>query len=249
MDLIFQVPMQYLSLQHWTLLSPPDTWTTGHCFCFGLASSFFLELFLHSSPVAYWVPTDRGSSSFSVISFCLFILFIGFSSQECWSGFPFPSPVDHILSELPTVTHPSWVAPHGMAHGFIELDKAAIHVISLVSFCDCGFLSVCPLSALWCLCSVYSVHQPILIPPPELENNLFLWLSMVNQYKIRDTFCSYSVMELCTKGLGNQVEVLKVRSSCTRSRSREKWTRRGDARLVGLARHTCLLFFYPNRYL
>lgn len=53
----------------------------------------------------------------------------------------------------------------------------------------------------------------------ELENNLFLWLSMVNQYKIRDTFCSYLVMELCTKGLGNQVEVLKVRSSYTRSRS------------------------------
>lgn len=45
----------------------------------------------------------------------------------------------------------------------------------------------------------------------ELENNLFLWLATVNQYKIRDTFCSYSVMELCTKGLGNQVEVLKVR--------------------------------------
>lgn len=53
----------------------------------------------------------------------------------------------------------------------------------------------------------------------ELENNLFLWLSTVNQYKIRDTFCSYLVMELCTKGLGNQVEVLKVRSSYTRSRS------------------------------
>lgn len=51
-----------------------------------------------------------------------------------------------------------------------------------------------------------------MIPPLELENNLFLWLATVNQYKIRDTFCSYSVMELCTKGLGNQVEVLKVRS-------------------------------------
>lgn len=50
----------------------------------------------------------------------------------------------------------------------------------------------------------------------ELENNLFLWLATVNQYKIRDTFCSYSVMELCTKGLGNQVEVLKVRSSSSR---------------------------------
>ena len=54
MDLIFQVPMQYCSLQYWTLLSSPDTSTTEHCFCFGSAFSFFLELFLHSSPVAYW---------------------------------------------------------------------------------------------------------------------------------------------------------------------------------------------------
>ena len=41
--------------------------------------------------------------------------------------------------------HPSWVALQGMAHSFIELDKAAVHVISLISFCDCGFHSVCPL--------------------------------------------------------------------------------------------------------
>ena len=75
-DLTFQVPMQYYSSQHQTLLPSPVTSTTGHCFCFGSISSFFLELFLHSSPVAYWVPTDLGNSSFSVISFCLFILFI-----------------------------------------------------------------------------------------------------------------------------------------------------------------------------
>ena len=62
-------------------------------FCFGSISSFFLELFLHWSPVAYWTPTDLGSSSFSVLSFCLFILFMGFSRQECWSGLPFHSPV------------------------------------------------------------------------------------------------------------------------------------------------------------
>ena len=30
--------------------------------------------------------------------------------------------------------HPSWVALHGMAHSFIELDKAVVHVISLISF-------------------------------------------------------------------------------------------------------------------
>lgn len=46
----------------------------------------------------------------------------------------------------------------------------------------------------------------------ELESNLFVWLSTVSQLKIRDTFCSYSVMEMCTKGLGNQVEMLKVRN-------------------------------------
>ena len=58
MDLTFQVPMQYCYLQHWTLLPSPVTSTTGHCFCFDTLSSFFLELFLHSSPVACWAPTD-----------------------------------------------------------------------------------------------------------------------------------------------------------------------------------------------
>ena len=134
MDLTFQVPMQYCSLQHQTLLPSPVTSATGHCFRFGSVSSLFLELFLHSSPVAYWVSTDLGSSSFSVLSFCLFILFMVFSRQEYWSGLPFPSPVDHVLSELSTMTHPSWVALHDMAHSFIELDKAMVHVISLISF-------------------------------------------------------------------------------------------------------------------
>ena len=137
MDLTFQVPMQNYSLQHQTLLLSPVTSTTGCCFCFGSMSSFFLELFLHWSPVAYWAPTDLGSSSFCVLSLCLFILFMGVSRQEYWSGLPFPSPVDHILSELSTVTHPSWVALHGMAHSFIEVDKAAVHVIRLVSFLRC----------------------------------------------------------------------------------------------------------------
>ena len=65
MDLTFRVPMQYSFLQHQTLLPSPVTSTT-ECYCFG--SSFFLELFLHWSPVAYWAPADLGSSSFSVLS-------------------------------------------------------------------------------------------------------------------------------------------------------------------------------------
>ena len=100
MDLTFQVPMQYCSLQHQTLLPSPVTSTTGCCFCFGFIPSFFLELFLHWCPVAYWAPTILGSSPFSVLSFCLSVLFMGFSRQEYWSGLPFPSPVDHILSDL-----------------------------------------------------------------------------------------------------------------------------------------------------
>ena len=52
MDLTFQVPMQYCSLQHRTLLLSPVPSTTGCCFCFGSIPSFFLELFLHWSPVA-----------------------------------------------------------------------------------------------------------------------------------------------------------------------------------------------------
>ena len=35
MDLTFQVPMQYCSLQHWTLLPSPVTSTTVWCCCFG----------------------------------------------------------------------------------------------------------------------------------------------------------------------------------------------------------------------
>ena len=89
----------------------------------------------------YW----PGELSFGALSFCLFIFFMGFSRQEYWSGLPFPSPVDHILSELFTITCPSWVALHGMAHSFIELDKAVFHVIRLVSF----LVVVFSLSALW----------------------------------------------------------------------------------------------------
>ena len=36
----------------------------------------------------------------------------------------------------------SWVAQRSMAHSFTELDKAVIHVISLLVFCDYSFHSV-----------------------------------------------------------------------------------------------------------
>ena len=63
-----------------------------------------------------------------------------------WFAVPFS--VDHILSELSTMVCPSWVAPHSMAHGFIELDKTVVHVWTRsdwLVFCDCGCQSVCRL--------------------------------------------------------------------------------------------------------
>jgi len=88
-----QVLMQYCSLQHQTLLPKPVKSTPGRCFRFGSISPFFLELFLHSSPVAYWAPTYLGSPSFSIISFCLFILFMWFSRPRIlkWFAIPFSS--------------------------------------------------------------------------------------------------------------------------------------------------------------
>ena len=87
MDLPFQVPMQHWSLQHQTLLPSPVTSTTGCCFCFGSVSLFFLELFFHWSPVAYWAPTDLGSSSFSVLFFFAFSY-----CPCCWNQ------IDYILA-------------------------------------------------------------------------------------------------------------------------------------------------------
>ena len=134
MDLTFQVPVQYCFLQHQTLLSPPDTSTRT---LFWLWLSLFIpsravSLLFSSSTLGTYRPGEN--SSFSVISFCLFILFMGFSRQEYWSGLPFPSPIDHGLSEFSTMMCPSCVALQSMAHSFIELDKVVIHVIILVSF-------------------------------------------------------------------------------------------------------------------
>ena len=160
MDLTFQVPMQYCSLQHRTLLLSPVTSTAGYCFCFGSIPSFFLELYLHWSPVAYWAPTDLGGSSFSILSFYLFILFMGFSRQEYWSGLSFPSPVDHILSDLSTMTRPSWVVPWAWL-SFIELDKALVLVwLDWLVFCEYGF-SVFPL---WCPLATPTLLLGFLLP-------------------------------------------------------------------------------------
>ena len=136
MAITFQVPMQYCSLQLRALLPSPFTPTTGCWFCFGSVYSFFLELFLHWSLIAYWAPTDLGSSSFSVFSFlsfffffCLFILSMGFPRQVAchsllqWTTFCQKSPPWPICLGWP---YTAWLS-------FTELDKTVVRVIRLTS--------------------------------------------------------------------------------------------------------------------
>ena len=52
-------------------------------------------LFTSSILDTFW---PKWGSSSSAKSFCLFILPMGFSRKEYWSGLPFPSPADHIFS-------------------------------------------------------------------------------------------------------------------------------------------------------
>ena len=134
MDITFQVPMQYCSLQHRTFTS-----ITSHIHNWALflpwlhlfiLSDFISPLFSSSILGTY----QSGEFIFQCHIFCPFILFMGFSRKEYWSGLPLPFPVDHVLSELSTMMHPSCVALHGTGHSFIELDKAVVHMISLISF-------------------------------------------------------------------------------------------------------------------
>ena len=66
---------------------------------------FFLAILVNVRPspsVAYWTSSilGEGGSSSRVLPFCLFVLFMGFSWQECWSGLPFPPLVKHSLFVL-----------------------------------------------------------------------------------------------------------------------------------------------------
>ena len=133
MDLTFQVPMQYCSLQHWTLLPSPVTSTIGCCFCFGSISSFFWTYF--STDSSGILGTYRpGEFIFQYPIFLPFHTAHGVFKAGMLKWFAIPFSSGPHFSELSTMTRPSWVALHSMAHSFIELDKAVVHVIRLVSF-------------------------------------------------------------------------------------------------------------------
>ena len=136
MELTFQVPMQYCSLQHWTLLLSPATPTTG----------YFLLLWLHpfilSGVISPLISScilgtyQPGEFLFQCpISYCFAFSYCSWSSQGkntevvChsllqWTAICQTSP--------PWPTHLGW--PHTAWLSFIELDKAVVRVIRLTSF-------------------------------------------------------------------------------------------------------------------
>ena len=149
MDLTFQVPMQYCSLQHQTLLLSPVTSTTGHCFCFGSIPSFFLKLFLHWSPVAYWAPMTWGVPL--SVSYHFAFSYCSWGSQGKNTEVVCHSPLQWTTfcqTSPPWPTHLGW--PHRAWLSFTELDKAVVLVwLDWLVFCDYGFsvsALLCPLS-------------------------------------------------------------------------------------------------------
>jgi len=102
-------------------------------------------VFFHSSPVAYWVPTDLGSSSFIVIPFLPFPTVHGVLKERIfkWFAIPFSSGRHCVRSLHHNLS--IWVALQGMAHSFTELDKTVVNVFILISFLWLWF-SVCLLS-------------------------------------------------------------------------------------------------------
>ena len=67
------------------------------------------------------------------------------SRQEHWSGLPFPSPMDHTLSDLSIMTLPTWEAPQGLASFHWVRQGCSSSVIRLIRFLWFWFQCVCPL--------------------------------------------------------------------------------------------------------
>ena len=101
MDLTFQVPMQLCcySIGFYFCHQTIHNWASFPLW----PSLFLLSGALPSSLLDTFWP---GGSSFGVISFCLFLQFMGFSQLLYWSVSPFPPPVDHTWSERSTLTLP-----------------------------------------------------------------------------------------------------------------------------------------------
>ena len=134
--------MQYCSLQHWTsITSHIHNWALFLLWHLLFIVSAVISPLISSSilgtcqpgefivqcPIFLPLHTVHGVLKARILKWFA----IPFSSGPC-----FVRPLHHDPFVLG--------GPHGMACSFIELDKPLVHVISLISFCDCGFHSVFP---------------------------------------------------------------------------------------------------------
>ena len=132
-DLTFQVPMQYCSLQYQTLLLSPVTSTLGIVFALAPSLHSFWSYF--SSDLQWhigYLPTWG-------VPLSVFFHF-AFSYSSWGSQGKNTEVVCHSLLQWTTFcqTSPPWPVSLGMPHtawfSFIELDKAVVRLIRLTSF-------------------------------------------------------------------------------------------------------------------
>ena len=116
------------------------------------------EAEIHQELQVPWKASTMKRNKF--LLWCLIILFMMFSRQGYWSGLLFPSPVDHILSDLSSMTPPSSVVLRAWL-GFIELDKAVVLVwLDWLDFCEYSF----SVSAFWCPVTTPTIFLGFLLP-------------------------------------------------------------------------------------
>ena len=123
-----------------------------------------------------WLHTfNLGSSSFSILSFCLFILFIGSQGKNT-------AVVCHSPLQWTTFcqTSPPWPVRLGWSHtawlSFTEIDKAVVHVIRLTSFPWLWFQCVCP--------------QMLLATPTVLLWFLLAWMWGISSWLLQQSAAS-----------------------------------------------------------
>ena len=108
--------------------------------------------------------------------------------------------MDHILSELSIIIHLSRVALHGMAHGFIELDKAVVHLIRLFSVLCSWFLFVCPLMPslgtyhLTGISLILDVGYVFTVPAPDLGHRISPLSCLLLQCCAATAHCSRGII-------------------------------------------------------
>ena len=142
MDLTFQVPMQYCSLQHRNMLLPPVTSTTGYSFCFGSLHSFWSHFSTDLQEHTGHVPT---SGVYLSVSYLFAFSYCSWGSQGKNTEV-----VCHSLLQWTTFcqTSPPWCVQLGWSHmallSFIELDTTVVCVFRLAIFLRLWFQIVCP---------------------------------------------------------------------------------------------------------